>query len=391
MPRIWNWDQGRLNYTRYENIRKIAQAFVGIENILFDVRNTDPLRATLESATGLPFAPSDYKVWRNYARVFESTLLATDANGRLMVSDICKKIAADATFDADDYLQVLIKRFRYPFPGFNDYNTSQDLIYPFCAILKYLFAKFLQFGEGKISLKEVFSLLIGNNCTGLENLQHYMSLRPTSHRPTGDQDRQVREMLIFLSQMSILKWTGGYLCLDLSKGDMVQSQFDEMSAPVVKGLLKSKTEEFMTLTAISSTVVRPITLVSREAPPEEAFTEGKKVRVSHLRVERSRILRVQFFTRNPRSVCNMCVINMRTRYPWTENLLDIHHVLPLASTIVANIRGTSLDDIVGLCPTCHRSVHAYYRKWLTTNSLEDFRSKQEAIEVYNEAKAKVQL
>ena len=66
-------------------------------------------------------------------------------------------------------------------------------------------------------------------------------------------------------------------------------------------------------------------------------------------------------------------------------MLDIHHLLPLSSSISITSRGTSLNDIVGLCPTCHRAIHSYYRKWLTDNQKEDFESKKEAHEVYMQA------
>lgn len=63
-------------------------------------------------------------------------------------------------------------------------------------------------------------------------------------------------------------------------------------------------------------------------------------------------------------------------------MLDIHHLLPLSSSIAITTKGTSLSDIVGLCPSCHRSIHIYYTKWLKRAGQDDFRSKAEAMEVY---------
>jgi Fe-S oxidoreductase len=45
-------------------------------------------------------------------------------------------------------------------------------------------------------------------------------------------------------------------------------------------------------------------------------------------------------------------------------------------------KGASLNDIVGLCPSCHRSIHIHYPKWLKGTGQEDFNSNAEAIDVY---------
>ena len=66
-------------------------------------------------------------------------------------------------------------------------------------------------------------------------------------------------------------------------------------------------------------------------------------------------------------------------------MIDLHHLLPLSSVIKITNEGTTLEDLVGLCPSCHRAIHTYYRRWLKANNLEDFRSKKEAMEVYLEA------
>ena len=76
---------------------------------------------------------------------------------------------------------------------------------------------------------------------------------------------------------------------------------------------------------------------------------------------------------------------MQQKYPWVDYMLDLHHLLPLASVVRISNEGTSLNDMVGLCPSCHRAIHTYYKKWLQSNNQDDFRSKQEAMSVYLEA------
>jgi hypothetical protein len=91
MPQKWRWDQGRLTYFQYENLKSIAHTLIRLEGVEINQKDVDPLRSELESFTGLPFAPSTYRVWRNYKRVFECSFLGTNLNDRLYVTDFCKK------------------------------------------------------------------------------------------------------------------------------------------------------------------------------------------------------------------------------------------------------------------------------------------------------------
>jgi predicted HNH restriction endonuclease len=112
------------------------------------------------------------------------------------------------------------------------------------------------------------------------------------------------------------------------------------------------------------------------------FIEGKRKRVEHFRVDRSPLLRKYYREKNNRPVCHMCHMDVSAKYPWTDYLLDIHHLLPLSSSLAITTKGTSLQDIVGLCPTCHRSIHIYYTKWLRRKGQDDFLSRTEAMDVY---------
>jgi len=104
--------------------------------------------------------------------------------------------------------------------------------------------------------------------------------------------------------------------------------------------------------------------------------------VEHFRVDRSPLLRKYYVSQNPHPICAMCGMDIKEKYPWTNYMIDIHHLLPLSSAIAITTKGTSLEDIVGLCPSCHRSVHIYYDKWLKSMGQEDFKSKEEAHAVY---------
>ena len=122
---MWRWDQGRLSYFSLEKIRKIASVLVEIDSIDLTHRD-DPLRKILEHVVGLPFAPSNYRVWRNYARVFKVLGLASKINNQLIVTETCKSLAktGDDFLTYDDYIHYLGKVFYYPSPIFQNYNIS---------------------------------------------------------------------------------------------------------------------------------------------------------------------------------------------------------------------------------------------------------------------------
>ncbi|XHR94143.1 hypothetical protein ACFJIV_28235 [Mucilaginibacter sp. UC70_90] len=347
MGQKWRWDQGRLTYFQFENLKEIAYCLSLLDGITINQKLIDPLRVNLMTATGLPFAPDSYRVWRNYKRVFECSYLASNINEKLYISDFCKKIVSDTndTVDVDEYLSLFLPRFRFPFVAFNDYHKSDELIYPFCAVLKYLISMFMIGKRAVISLDEVFTLIIGNNCSGFEPVEHYIDLKKTSYQPTGDEYRQVREMLIFISQISILKWIKGALYLDITARDFDEfNGFQDLITPYYVQPKEKREDEFISITSfLQGNIVAPISLPTREVYEDEIFLEGKKSRVTHIKIERSPLLRRMYFSKHPKPICDMCTCDTQGRYPWTENILEVHHILPLSSTLIVTGDGTSFE------------------------------------------------
>ncbi|MDE7357243.1 MAG: hypothetical protein K2M74_02265 [Bacteroidales bacterium] len=173
----WRWDQGRILYFQYDVLKEISRVLVKYTGInINDNEIAQKLKTDLITSSGLPFLPENYKVNRNYSRVFQCALLATTrGRGELIVSDICNQLALDSSSyaAADDYLFEVINRFRFPFPAFQEYNTTDKRIYPFCAIIKYLISKKLIGEEASLSLDEIGRYIIGNQCTGLEDVNYY--------------------------------------------------------------------------------------------------------------------------------------------------------------------------------------------------------------------------
>ena len=383
---MWRWDQGRLLYFQFDVLKEIAKALVKFDNT--DLSKCEDLfRNILVNDTGMPFLPSHYTIKRNYSRVFQCSFLANFHKNILIVTDICKDLAQDnGTIKCvDDYLFNYIVRFRFPFPAFDNYNTTEPRIYPFCAIIKFLLSKIQSGEEAKASLDDIFNYIISNNCTGLEDLDFYNNLLPKKYNYTETERRQLREMIIFISQLSILKVYDGYLYLDDIDKNAQNEVLNEFLNPEIRLPKNDRLEEFFEMTSTTRKIVIPAFELFTADPTDIEFMEGDRKRVEHFRVERSGLLRKYYRQMNPVPHCCACGIDMNIRYPWTDYMLEIHHLLPLSSTVAISNKGTSLADIVGSGPSCHRAVHIYYKKWLKLNNQTDFKSRQEAYDVFVEA------
>lgn len=377
----WRWDQGRLQYLAVDNVRAMAQVLVGLDGVpVGQGVKEDFLAGPLREGTGLPFAPVRYRVWRNYKRMFECSMLASVIDGRLRVSDICNRIATNLEYGPDEFLYDLIPRFQYPYPAFEKEQQNEvHEVYPFCAMGKLLINATLM-GKRGITLSDIFSKLVGNGATGTETIEQIGRLPNTGYQPNDVEVRQLREMVAFCSQLSFLKWTGDELVLDMNLEQLVESQYLEglfSPRPTEKGAAPL----FYRITTLGEDIPKPFNSMPASLD-DHIFLEGGKSRVSHLRIERSPLLRRMFINLNPEPLCDACELDMRERYPWTMYMLEIHHLLPLGSPLTVRSTGTSLDDVAGLCPNCHKSVHAYYGKWLGSKGQPDFRTKDEAREVY---------
>jgi hypothetical protein len=381
---MWRWDQGRLLYFQFDVLKSIARVLVKFDGIKITTDCEAIFRDTLMTEVNMPFAPNHYTILRNYKRVFECAFLATVVNKHLIVSDYCRELAKpDGKFDnVDDFLLNYINKFRFPFPAFDNYDNVQLRVYPFCAIIKYLISLSKKRLQASISLDDIFHVIIANNCTGLEDIDYYSKLSAKDYNFTETEKRQLREMIIFISQLSILKVYDGQLWLDISNPTAILELIDKFLVPIDSTPKNERSEEFFELTKISGDIILPIIEVFASDVSDIEFIEGKRKRVEHFRIDRSPLLRKYYRERNNKPICSMCNIDVSVKYPWTDYMLDIHHLLPLSSSIAITNKGTSLDDIVGLCPTCHRSIHIYYSKFLKKNGQDDFHSRTEAMNVY---------
>lgn len=121
---------------------------------------------------------------------------------------------------------------------------------------------------------------------------------------------------------------------------------------------------------------------------ESGFREGNKVKKTHLTIERNAGLRREFFLLRPTSICDVCAMDTHLTYPWTDRIIDLHHLLPLSSGTRVEVTGTTLDDLVPVCPSCHRAIHRFYDNWLRNANKADFVNRTEAKATYDQMKAR---
>jgi hypothetical protein len=382
---IWRFDQGRLDYFNFDEIKRMARGLSNINGVIKPDIHNDILRYELSKYSQRPFAPNTYTVWRNYKRVFACALLATEVSGHIVATDLCKIINAHQ-IDADDYFAFFAQKFYYPSPIFEGYNINEQQVFPVPAILKFILAKYIHTGQNNVTIEEIGAFLITNNVTGVEPLQYFEKLTPKKF--DGDL-RQVRELVRFISQFSFLKWDNPYLYFDVFDQNEMANIISKIE-PIVAIRNPEPGIELLNMSSgYFNSTLGDYTIQRMESLDKE-FSEGNRIRVTHVRTERSTKLKDFYFkyTDNP-EICNMCGLDTHLKYPWSQYIIEIHHLLPLSSPARVESKTTSIQDVTGICPTCHRAIHKYYNIWLLNNNKNDFDSKNEAYAVYQEAKRNV--
>jgi hypothetical protein len=389
----WRWDQGRLEYFRVQNIRKIACVLAQFDGATLAAG--DILREPLHAGTGLLYPPENdprYKIWRNFGRVFGQQLLATKIDDRLYVTEICRNLAnQNESITDEQYIQFWIKRYASPSPSFEGYDRDSRPVFPFCAVIKLALSR-LSRGGSPVKAEDAVAYLIGNNVTGEEALGYYLSLRPSNLQLPSERVRQIREMIAVLGQIPFLKWESSGLSIDRSAlGPSFEADIMAYATPEPREPRLEKAEEILNQGSMNN-ILLPTPELPESSPDELSFLEGSRKRVTHIRIERSGRLRQIYMKKaeNP-SLCNMCTMDTRLTYPWTNMLIEVHHLLPLGSLLKVQSTTTSIRDVVGICPSCHKATHQFYKVWLSNRGLDDFRNESEAIQVFQEAKNSVVL
>jgi len=347
--------------------------------------------------TGLPFAaPETHTPWRNYSRIFKLCLLVSENDGVAIPTPIAQILTQTGAVTCDEYLHFLVEATTDPSPaltGWKAVSEGQPVRHPLCFALKYLLAKVAGLNEPITPIYEVIGAYIDSRFLGVEDDTAFLNLMPK--RATYEQigrnadPRQARESIKFISQISYLHSDGSNIITSLSQEDAMNI-FKDIQ-PIAGPRKADGNLEIQRLAALfkdgsehdffdyKNTIISDVI--------ESGFSEGGKVKKTHIVIERNSKLRDLFFNRTPTTICDACSIDTHKKYPWVERVLDLHHILPLSSgTRVDSRTGTMLDDLMPVCPTCHRAIHRFYDGYLKTETRKDFLNEKEARDIYVQAK-----
>lgn len=384
---MWSWDQGRLDYFQFDKLQKIAR--FGAKH---DLRLADQL--ALSAATGLEYKPVDprYPPWRNYGRSFKSALLCASHGTGSKLTQVGKLLASDGGITSDEYFHFLAIATTDPLPALQEWDHTAALRYPLLFSLKFLLAR-AAIGQDTTTISQIVASYGASGFVGDEDDSDFINLVNAGH-DAANVDRQAAESIRVIAQISYLSLVGRTLTVSLSKEDAL-NHFHQLS-PVGGVPLQDGSAEILRVTNLFQSAIDAIDLdyaATAVSDMEEAgfsgtttFAEGAKTRKTHLVIERNGKIRSEFFKANPSPVCDFCATNTGKTYPWTPRILDVHHLLPLCSGARTSKNGTMLDDLVAVCPTCHRAVHRYYDGWLKAAAQKDFLDADQAKMVYVEAK-----
>lgn len=133
---MWRFDQGRIEYFQFDEIRKVAKFCVA-----HDLKSTK--RKPLVEATGLPFYPEDddYPPWRNYSRVFRTAMLVANIGGVAQPTKVAQLLAMDGSVTSDDYFHFLAQTFTDPHPSFQEWSPTDNPRFPLLFAIKFLLAR----------------------------------------------------------------------------------------------------------------------------------------------------------------------------------------------------------------------------------------------------------
>jgi len=378
---MWRFDQGRIEYFQFDEIRKIAKFAV-----LRDLQSTT--HKPLIEATGLPFRPvtDAYLPWRNYGRVFKTAMLVSTVGGAAIPTKVAQLLANDGSVTSDDYFHFLVQAFTDPHPSFQEWSPTSTPRFPLLFTIKFLLARAVV-GNPVVTYPEIVGAYAKSNFSGDEGQVEFLGIAKKSWAYAGEH-RQARESIQVISQISYLSATSAFVTVSLDTDDALDI-FESLQP--IRGKQEYDSErEIIRLASLYEGAVADLDLDFAKTVLDEivaaGFVEGTRVERTHVMLERNGAVRSAFFAQHPTTKCDFCARDTALEYPWANRVLDIHHVLPLCSGTRSSGKGTSLRDLVPVCPTCHRAVHRYYTKWLKEAGRKDFVDADEARAVYGAAK-----
>ena len=93
----------------------------------------------------------------------------------------------------------------------------------------------------------------------------------------------------------------------------------------------------------------------RPTDTSQGFAEGEPVELTLTKYERDPKVRQAALKRHGR-ICMVCSLDFSRNYgDFAANCVEVHHLEALSGRGRKNL--TKIDDVVVLCPNCHRAIH----------------------------------
>jgi HNH endonuclease len=384
--RMWHWDQGHLAYFDFDALKRISE-FV----IKHDFKAAT--KASLVASTGLSFAaPATHSHWRQYSRALKLSFLVSEIGDDVVSTPVAAILARPGAVICDEYLYFLVRATTDPSPALTGWTPDANFRYPLLFALKYLLTKVAIGQDEPTSINELIGAYVKTGFVGDEDDAKFIGavsnnddFEAFGKAIADDPRRQGRESLKVMSQFSFLQVRANKIIVSLAKEDAA-SIFEDATAIIGPRASDSEAEirrlaNLFKGGSTSDIFEYPNTTVSDLTA--SGFNEGTKVKKTHLVIERNSRLRRDFFALNTSAKCDVCAVDTKKTYPWTERVLDVHHLLPLSSGTRVTGQSTTFDDLVPVCPNCHRAIHRYYDWWLKEKKQLDFLGRDEARAVYD--------
>ena len=386
---MWDWEQGRLSYFQFDSLKAIARLALD-----HDLKTVD--KSVAVEATDLPFRPDHYpNLWRNYSRVLKCGMIVYDDGAKAVPTPLASLLAGDGIVTADEYFHFIAQTFTDPSPAFQGWDPLVPRRYPLVFALRYGLAKLAETGFAELALNEILWAYRNSDFVGDEEYPQFADLAISGQVVEGPlpspESRQARESLKAISQISYLHYDGQSLAFSLDRRD-AKRVFGQVHP--INGVPEENPDmELLRLAKLFDGDAAFQTFDLKNTITSEAqnsgFEEGNKSKRTHITIERNSKLRDAYFAAHPSAICDTCELDTSKRYPWAPRILDLHHLLPLASGTQVKQAGTVFKDLAPLCPTCHRAVHRYYDAWLRDQCRSDFESVDQARKVYGMAKTRI--
>jgi hypothetical protein len=321
-------------------------------------------------------------------RLGEITDESHNSDQLLLPTPVATLLATPGQTTCDEYFHFFARCFTEPSPGFSGWSPDVPSRFPLLFCLKYILAKRAISHTLSTSFGELIEAYKSTGFIGDEDDTAFIQAvgihQGWSGSLSSQQYRQEQESLQVLCQISYLHLEGSEITTSLDPADArdIFADLTAITGPKAadrEGEIRRLAELFRD-GAIEDFYEYPHTAVNDVV--QSGFSEGTKVKKTHLVIERNQELRRAYFDAHPQPLCNVCSINTGATYPWTIRVLDLHHLLPLASGTRVLKTGTSFADLVPVCPSCHRAVHRFYDGWLTAHQLQDFTNEKQARETY---------